>query len=193
MTIAFAVAGAAVLAVASGPAWAQVVPAQSVPAQSGPAPGYIWPVHGTVVDPFRPPEGPYGPGNRGLEFATQPGSAFWAAADGVVSFAGPVGGRLHVTVSHPDGLRVSYSGVASIGVRRGERVRQRQELGATGDRLHIGVRRGETYLNPALIFGSRRSPSGQPSLGRPHLVPSSPAVYRLQLRWLHSGVGNAVL
>ncbi|WP_419914997.1 murein hydrolase activator EnvC family protein [Candidatus Poriferisodalis sp.] len=149
-------------------------------------------MHGTVVDPFRPPDNPYGPGNRGLEFATQPGSAFWAAADGVVSFAGPVGGRLHVTVSHPDGLRVSYSGVATIGVRRGERVQQGQQLGTTGDRLHVGVRRGETYLDPARAFDSSRGQGG-PSLGRPHLVPSLPSVYRLQLRWLHSGVGNAVL
>ncbi|WP_419854079.1 murein hydrolase activator EnvC family protein [Candidatus Poriferisodalis sp.] len=164
-----------------------------MPAQTGPALDYIWPVHGTVVDPFRPPTHRYGPGNRGLEFATQPGSAFWAAADGIVSFAGQVGGRLHVTVSHPDGLRVSYSGVASTSVRRGERVQQRQQLGTTGDRLHVGVRRGETYLDPAQIFGSSRSTSGQSSLGRPHLVPSSPSVYRLQLRWLHSGVGNAVL
>ncbi len=163
-----------------------------MPAQTAPALAYIWPVHGTVVDPFRPPDNPYGPGNRGLEFATQSGSAFWAAADGVVSFAGPVGGRLHVTVSHPDGLRVSYSGVATIGVRRGERVQQGQQLGTTGDRLHVGVRRGETYLDPARAFDSSRG-SGGPSLGRPHLVPSLPSVYRLQLRWLHSGVGNAVL
>ena len=176
------------LATGVGPAWAQ-----PEPAQAGPPSGYIWPVHGTVVDPFRPPDNPYGPGNRGLEFATQPGSAFWAAADGVVSFAGQVGGRLHVTVSHPDGLRVSYSGVASIGVRRGERVRQRQQLGTTGDRLHVGVRRGETYLDPAQIF-DRRGPTGRRSaLSRPQLVPASLPVYRLQLRWLHSGAGIAVL
>ena len=172
---------------------APTAPTQAVAAQTAPALGYVWPVQGTVVDPFRPPEGPYGPGNRGLEFVTQPGSAFWAAAEGVVSFAGPVGGRLHVTVSHSDGLRVSYSGVASLGVRRGERVQQRQQLGTTGDRLHVGVRRGETYLDPARVFGRRRSPGGQSSLGRAHLIGTSPSVYRLQLRWLHSGVGNAVL
>jgi murein DD-endopeptidase MepM/ murein hydrolase activator NlpD len=150
-------------------------------------------VHGTVVDPFRPPDNPYGPGNRGLEFATQPGSAFWAAADGVVSFAGPVGGRLHVTVSHPDGLRVSYSGVATIGVSRGERVWQRQRLGTTGGRLHIGVRRGETYLDPAQVFGQGGGEDRRPALSRPRLVPTSLPVYRLQLRWLHSAAGIAVL
>ena len=169
------------------------VPSGVASAQAGHAVAYIWPVEGAVVDPFRLPDGPYGPGNRGLEFATQPGSAFWAAADGVVSFAGQVAGRFHVTVSHPDGLRVSYSGVETFSVSRAERVRQGQPLGTTGDRLHVGVRRGETYLDPARIFGSRDSPTGQPVLARPRLVPASLSVHRLQLRWLHSGVGNAVL
>ena len=176
------------LAAGAGPAWAQ-----AGPAQMGSPLAYIWPVQGTVVDPFRPPAHPWGPGNRGLELATEPGSAFWAAARGVVSFAGPVGGRLHVTVSHPDGLRVSYSGVASIGVRRGELVVPRQQLGTTGDRLHIGVRRGETYLDPARIFGQGGRTGKRPALSRPQLVPTSPPVYRLQLRWLHSGAGIAVL
>ncbi len=162
-------------------------------AQSPPMPSYIWPVSGTVVDPFRAPSNPYGPGNRGLEFATQPGAPFWAASDGVVSFAGPVGGRLHVTVSHPDGLRVSYSGVATIGVARGAHVRRGQHLGTTSDRLHVGVRRGKTYLDPAQIFGPSRGPDAFLLRGRPRLVTPTASVYRLQLRWLHSGAGNAVL
>ena len=154
---------------------------------------YIWPVQGTVVDPFRPPTHPFGPGNRGLEIATQPGAIFWAAAPGVVSFAGQVGGRLHVTVSHPDGLRVSYSGVATIAVRRGERVHQGQPLGTAGDTLHVGVRRGETYLDPAPIFDGGGMTGERPRIGRPRLVPAPVPVYRLQLRWLHSGAGIAVL
>ena len=31
------------------------------------------PVSAPVIDPFRLPFGPYGPGNRGLEYATRPG------------------------------------------------------------------------------------------------------------------------
>ncbi|WP_419910931.1 murein hydrolase activator EnvC family protein [Candidatus Poriferisodalis sp.] len=162
-------------------------------AQTGPLPTYIWPVDGTVVDPFRPPSHAYGPGNRGLEFATQRGAPFWAASDGVVSFAGPVGGRLHVTVSHPDGLRVSYSGVATVEVERGERVRRGQPLGTVSDRLHVGVRRGRVYLDPAQIFAGGPGAGLRPSGGRPRLVRSADSVYRLQLRWLHSGAGIAVL
>ncbi len=180
---AFAAACAAVLAAGTAPASAQAEPALT----------YIWPVHGTIVDHFRPPAHEYGPGNRGLEFATRPGSSFWAAARGIVSFAGPVGGRLHVTVSHPDGLRISYSGVAGIGVTRGERVHQGQLLGTTADRLHVGVRRGDVYLDPVLIFDGDASTGVRPPFSRPRLVPASTSVYRLQLRWLHSGAGIAVL
>ena len=182
---------ATVVVAGNGPAWAQVAEIERTASSAGLA--YIWPVHGTVVDPFRPPAHAYGPGNRGLEFATQPGSSFWAAERGVVSFAGPVGGRLHITVSHPDGLRVSYSGVGSVGVRRGERVRQGQQLGTTGDRLHVGIRRGETYLDPARIFGQSSPEVDRGVGGRPRLVQASLPVYRLQLRWLHSAAGNAVL
>ncbi len=45
-----------------------------------------------------------------------------AAAEGVVEFAGQVGGTLHVVVRHPDGLRTSYSFLASIDVVEGQEV-----------------------------------------------------------------------
>ncbi len=124
---------------------------------------YIWPVNGTIIDPFRPPKSRYGPGNRGLEFSTHHGSTFWAAGDGIVTFAGQVGGRLHVTVSHADGLRTSYSGVLTIatqsGVRKGARVRAGEVLGTTYKTLHVGIRRGDIYLDPELIFPPRSPPS----------------------------------
>src|SRR3954468_14948134 len=90
----------------------------TVPAADAAAadPTYIPPVDGPIVDPFRPPSTPYGPGNRGVDFAPEPGSAVRAAADGRVVFAGQVGGSLHVVVLHPDGLRTSYSFLRSIAV-----------------------------------------------------------------------------
>ena len=80
---------------------------------------YRPPVDAPVTDPFRPPLTPYGPGNRGIEYATVPGTLVRAAADGLVVFAGPVAGALHVTVLHGDGIRTSYSFLAVIRVRRG--------------------------------------------------------------------------
>ncbi|WP_419841776.1 murein hydrolase activator EnvC family protein [Candidatus Poriferisodalis sp.] len=181
-------------AVGSDPASAQSEPpTPEAPTQSAPQLAYIRPVRGTVIDPFRPPAERWGAGNRGWEFATQPDSPFWAAAHGVVSFAGPVGGRLHVTVSHPDGLRVSYSGVATIGVRRGQHVEQGRRLGTTGKRLHVGVRRGDVYLDPASIFGPVERSASASASDRVRLVPTVLPVYRLQLRWIHFAAGSRAL
>jgi murein DD-endopeptidase MepM/ murein hydrolase activator NlpD len=113
---------------------------------------YQPPVDAPVVDPFRPPAHPYGPGNRGLEYAPRPGSAVRAIGDGRVVFAGPVAGRLHVSVDHPDGLRSTYSLLRSITVRVGTTVTAGQELGRSGARFHLGVRVGDEYLDPAALF-----------------------------------------
>src|SRR5438128_2186648 len=78
------------------PSWAQAPP----PAGSGVV--YQPPVAAPVVDGFRAPATPFGPGNRGIDYATAPGTPIGAIADGVVVFAGPVAGSLHVTVLHAD-------------------------------------------------------------------------------------------
>ena len=51
---------------------APLVPLPS--AGADPPPAYVPPVDAPVVDPFRPPAGPYGAGNRGLEYGTRPGT-----------------------------------------------------------------------------------------------------------------------
>lgn len=118
-----------------------------------PDPAYLPPVDAPISDPFRPPAGPYGPGNRGLEYDTAPGAEVRAAADGEVTFAGLVAGSRHVTVLHPDGLRTSYSFLAEIRVVVGQRVAQGAVLGTTVDDLHLGARSGDVYLDPAALFG----------------------------------------
>jgi murein DD-endopeptidase MepM/ murein hydrolase activator NlpD len=125
----------------------------------GPAPGpvrYRPPVDAPVVDPFRPPAGPYGPGNRGLEYATITGTAAASIGSGIVVFAGPVAGRGVVSVVHPDGLRSSLTGLAVVLALPGQVVRAGTTLGTTGDRLHLGVRVGERYIDPAVLFGDSR-------------------------------------
>jgi hypothetical protein len=120
-----------------------------------PGPTYLPPVAAEVVDPFRPPTTPYAPGNRGIDYATAPGTPVTAAAAGIVAFAGSVGGALHVTVLHPDGIRTSYSFVQSISVRRGDRVTQGQELARAGSSLHFGARLGDEYLDPRRLLSGR--------------------------------------
>lgn len=135
----------------------------SRPAAAGAPPPYRPPVDGPVVDGFRPPPTRYAPGNRGLEYRTAPGEPVIAAADGTVVFAGQVGGTLHVTLLHDDGLRTSYSWLATVGVGRGQRVRQGQVIGTSGDRLHFGVRAGDSYVDPAALLAA--------GPGRVRLVP----------------------
>ena len=114
------------------------------------------PVDAPVVDPYRPPLDPYGPGNRGVEYDTEPGDAVRAAAAGTVVFAGAVAGTLHVTVDHGGGLVSSYSYLQRIAVRAGAGVVRGAVIGIAGERLHFGVRFEGAYTDPARFIGVRR-------------------------------------
>lgn len=111
---------------------------------------YRAPVDGPVVSPFSLPPERWMAGNRGVDYDPPPGTAVTAAADGEVAFAGPVGGSLHVTLRHADGLRTSYSFLAGVSVTTGGRVRQGDVVGVAGGPIHFGVRDADgTYLDPA--------------------------------------------
>lgn len=160
------------------------------PALAAPPPTYLPPVDAAVVDPFRPPPGPYAAGNRGLEYGTALGTEVRASASGVVTFAGLVAGSRHVTVLHPDGLRTTYSFLAEIAVVVGQGVTQGDVVGTSAGHLHFGVRAGDAYLDPASLFGSGPV--------RVHLVPfddppgSGPVGERSAIRQLIGGVGGAL-
>lgn len=123
------------------------------PTPSRSAVSYRPPVAAPVSDHFRAPTSPYGPGNRGIEYATRPGGTAGSIGAGAVVFAGRVAGRGVVTVSHADGLRSSLTGLAVVLVAVGERVEAGDVLGTTTTVLHLGVRRGADYLDPATLFG----------------------------------------
>lgn len=151
-TLAAAVAASALIAAAgpAGPAAAEAPPAAPVT--------YRPPVDAPLADGFRPPANPYGAGNRGIDYATEPGQPVVAAAPGQVVFAGRVGNGLHVTVLHADGLRTSYSFLAEVAVRRGDRVEAGAVLGTAGAGLHFGARAGEAYVDPMVLLGASRGP-----------------------------------
>lgn len=115
---------------------------------------YRPPLDAPVIDPFRAPASPYGPGNRGIDYATVPGTVVRAVAPGTVTFAGSVAGRRYVTVEHADGLRSSYGDLASISVVEGQVVAAGAEVGRTGETLHLGIRRGDEYLDPQALFAA---------------------------------------
>lgn len=113
------------------------------------------PVVAPVIDSFRLPSGPYGPGNRGLEYATTPGQAVVAAAGGVVVFSGQVAGTLHVTLDHGGGLLTSYSFLDRILVDRGEHLARGDRVGLTGSSFHFSTRLDGVYVDPQLLLGRR--------------------------------------
>ena len=86
------------------------------------APPWAWPVVGPVVRAFDPPDSPYGAGHRGIDIGVPVGTTVVAPDDGVVSFAGPVGGRLFVTIDHGGGLTSTASWLGSLLVRKNARV-----------------------------------------------------------------------
>jgi len=122
------------------------------PAQPAPAVAHLPPVDAPIADPFRAPAGPYGAGNRGLEYATSPGDLVRASAPGTVVFAGPVAGSLHVTIRHADGVRTSYSFLQAVGTAVGATVAAGDPIGTAGERLHFGARVGDAYFDPAALF-----------------------------------------
>ena len=167
LSVLLVVALAVTPAVAADRAAPAAVPDPPVADRAAPDPrraaAYRPPVDAPIVDRFRPPSSPYGPGNRGVDYATRPGQVVVAAAAGEVVFAGLVGRTRHVVVRHADGIRTSYSFLATVLVRRGDRVQAGQPVGTAGPTLHFGARLGDGYIDPLLLF---RRPAGAA-----HLVP----------------------
>ena len=110
------------------------------------------PVDAPVIDPFRPPAGPYAPGNRGLEYDTVPGQTVRASAGGVVSFAGQVGGHLFVTIEHDATLWTTVGFVDEILVNTGDRVEQGDPVAIAGHTMHFTARRNGRYIDPETLF-----------------------------------------
>ena len=102
---------------------------------------------------------PYGAGNRGLEYSTTPGGPAHASAPGRVTFAGQVGGQLHVVVQHADGVRTSYSFLRTIAVRAGpdtQHVINADMLRKLGpDGYLVNISRGPIVEEAALVAALR--------------------------------------
>jgi murein DD-endopeptidase MepM/ murein hydrolase activator NlpD len=162
--LASALTAAALVAFAAPEAGGSTVAAavsQAPTEPSGPAYGtYAWPVEGPVIRGFDPPETPYGSGHRGIDIAAPLGSTVRAAHDGIVAFAGTIGGARYVSIDHPDGVRTTYSWLGEDRVGRGDVVAREEAIGTSGsghpggDRphLHFGARIGDRYIDPMLLL-----------------------------------------
>jgi murein DD-endopeptidase MepM/ murein hydrolase activator NlpD len=118
--------------------------------------GWTWPVEGPVIRGFDRPDTPFGAGHRGIDIAVPAGTPVLAADAGVVTFAGPVGGRLFVTIDHGATLESTYSFLSAVAVRRGTAVETGQVIGRSGTghadepvpHLHFGVKLADEYVDP---------------------------------------------
>jgi murein DD-endopeptidase MepM/ murein hydrolase activator NlpD len=133
----------------------------AAPAPARAAGDWTWPVDGPVIRGFDPPDTPFGSGHRGIDIAAPIGTPVRAAAAGVVTFAGPVGGRLFVTIDHGGGLESRYSFLDELVARRNETVARGQVIarsgtGHAGDvvpSLHLAVLLDDVYVDPLGYLG----------------------------------------
>ena len=118
-------------------------------------PGASPPVDGSVIAPFAP-IGRYA-GHWGVDFAAPIGAAVEAPASGDVSFAGPVAGRLSVSIDHGRGIVSTVSYLSDVLVSRGDRVVGGAVVGRSGsshgaDGVHMSVRIEGVYVDPAFLL-----------------------------------------
>ena len=155
---------------------AAIVAACVAAAPAGAAEMLSPPTSAPVHDPFRPPDGPYGAGNRGIEYGTGVGDIVVAAADGTVAFAGPVAGSRFVSIDHAEGLRTTYGFVRTMLVRPGSAVGRGDPVATTDGPFHFTVRRDGRYLDPAGLLGASQTrvrlvPHGGPQARSPWRIP----------------------
>ena len=104
-------------------------------------------------------------GHFGTDFACPVGTPVWAAADGIVTQAGPAGGAGNmITIRHDNGLTTLYMHLSKIGktTRVGQRVEAKTVIGysgntglSTGPHLHFGVKKNGAYVDFQTLKPSR--------------------------------------
>jgi murein DD-endopeptidase MepM/ murein hydrolase activator NlpD len=128
---------------------------------AGAAGTWTWPVSGPVIRGFDPPDSPYGAGHRGIDIATAMGTVVVAPASGTVTFAGPVGGKLFLTLDHGGGVESTYSWLGSLLVKKGATVEAGAPIATSGwghadltvPNLHLGVKLDDAYVDPMDYLG----------------------------------------
>lgn len=114
--------------------------------------------------------------HQGVDYAASSGTPIWAAADGVVSFAGYKGanGNL-ISLRHGNGYETFYAHLSRIsrGIKRGVTVKQRQLIGAvgttgrsTGPHLHFALKRNGRFIDPMTQLNGPGKPLPQRHMAR---------------------------
>ncbi len=116
---------------------------------------FSWPVSGKIISNFGPSGG--GRHNDGINIKAPRGTAFKAAENGVVAYAGNElkGFGNLLLIKHSDGFVTAYAHADSLSVKRGEKVKKGDILGKVGStgnvntpQLHFEIRKGTKAINP---------------------------------------------
>lgn len=117
--------------------------------------GFIWPVRGQVILEFGPKA--KGLHNDGINIEAPRGAPVYAAAGGVVAYAGNElrGFGNLLLIKHADGWITAYAHNEDLLVNRGDTVKQGQivaRVGSTGNvtrpQLHFELRKGRQAVDP---------------------------------------------
>jgi len=140
-------------------------PPGAAPGDSAPAPapsqpsapsssGFIWPVYGRVSSYM----GPSHPLGIDIDQFNSPGAPIYAAASGVVTFAGGsscCSYGFYVVINHQNGFETLYAHMASFAVSQGQYVNQGDVIGyvgltgrTTGYHLHFEMRYNGSLVDP---------------------------------------------
>lgn len=131
--------------------------AEATRAAGTPPSALIWPAAGWISSEFGPR---WGRNHNGIDIAGPTGTPVRAAANGVVTHAGPMGsfGNL-VIIDHSGGVVTLYAHLHSIHVSVDQSVSVNQQVAtigstgrSTGPHLHFEVRRRGTAVNPRTML-----------------------------------------
>jgi len=124
--------------------------------------GFIWPAQGVFTSGYG---WRWGRMHRGIDIAGPIGTPIFAAAPGVVDYAGWNSGGYGnlVDIRHPDGSLTRYAHNNRLLVRKGQRVRQGQQIAemgstgySTGPHLHFEIHpAGQGAVNPMAYLPNR--------------------------------------
>ena len=116
---------------------------------------FVWPAQGLLSSAFG---WRWGRLHQGIDIAAPVGTPIWAAASGVVDYAGWNSGGYGnmVDILHSNGTITRYAHLSAIYVKQGQPVSQSQVIAAmgntgnsTGPHLHFEIRpNGRTAINP---------------------------------------------
>ncbi|MDY7020272.1 MAG: peptidoglycan DD-metalloendopeptidase family protein [Cyanobacteriota bacterium] len=126
--------------------------------------GYIWPSRGILTSGYG---WRWGRMHRGIDIAAPIGTPIFAAAPGVVTYAGWNSGGYGnlVEIEHPDGSLTVYAHNSRILVNKGQKVAQGQQVSemgstgrSTGPHLHFEIHpSGQGAVNPMALLPRERN------------------------------------